>query len=187
MGLGNLALRLLAGLGVFCCVLIGGKASNTAWTIWRAPDQPAPSTVAAAPDNTWVVLQDAVLDCPPPGKTWRLVRAHAREGGDRFLVYLADPARCATTASLDGAFIGKFSRAFLSMRLGVKIPPGADARIFSQVESPRFLWRRLISDLTWFGSSLLVTMLAIRALWRREAAAASSAGATKSGRAAARE
>jgi hypothetical protein len=186
MGFGDVALRLLAGLGVFSCVLIGGKASNTAWTIWRAPDRPAPSTVAAAPDNAWVLLQDAVLDCPAPGKNWRLVPAHAREGGDRFRVYLEDPSRCATTASLDGAFIGKFSRATLRMQ-GVKIPPGADERIFSQLESPPFLWRRLGSDLAWFGASLLVVMLAIRALWRREAAGATTASVTKSGRAVVRE
>jgi hypothetical protein len=172
MGLGNVVLRLLAAAGMFGCVLIGGKACNTSWTIWHTPSRPSPTTVAAAPDKNWVVLQDATLECPPAGQVRRLTRAHG-SSGDRFLVYLEDPVTCPTVTVLDGAFIGKFSRTFLRMRQGVRIPPsGGEERVFSQLESPRFLWRRLGSDLTWFGSFLLLTMLAIRALWRREPAPA---------------
>lgn len=168
MAFGTMALRLVAGLGVAACVVFGGMAANTAWAIWRAPAGPSPSTVAAAPENRWVALEDAVLLCPPPDEPRRLVRARTRDGAIRFLVYLEDPARCADIQRLDGAFIGKFSREFLRARGGLEIPPGKDVRVFSQLEAPRFLRGRLGRQLRWFGVSLLIAVLAIRAVWRRE-------------------
>jgi hypothetical protein len=168
MAFGTMALRLVAGLGVAACVVFGGMAASTGLAIWRAPAGPAPSTVAAAPENRWVLLEDAVLVCPPPDRPRRLIRAHDREGTTRFLVYLEDPKRCPEVQRLDGAFIGKFSREFLRARAGLQIPPGQDERVFSQLEAPRFLRGRLGRQLQWFGVSLLIAVLAIRAVWRRE-------------------
>jgi len=78
---------------------------------------------------------------------------------------------------------------FLAVRQDFALPPGEDVAVFSQFEAPAYLRRALGWRLTWFGLSLLVTVLAMSALWASEPQPRSSVQRrpTKSGRVPARD
>jgi len=183
MGINRLVLRLLAALGMSVCILTGWFAARAARALFDSPEAPISTTVAAAPDNRWVVLQDAVLDCSTRQIRERatLVLANDRSGAHPFVAQLAGTRACdgAAARSIDGAFIGTFTRVFLRERQNFDLPPGDELRVFSQYRAPRFLRRALAWRVTWFGMSLLLTTLAIWALWTSDA----PPGVTKSGRA----
>jgi hypothetical protein len=178
MGIGTMTLRLVVAVGLFFCVITAGFAWYSGRALWLSPSSPKRTTVADAPDRRWVVLEDAVLDCATERVTQRsglhaaytLVRASDRSGGRTFVAQLAGADSCEAAAEkpLDGAFIGRFSRMFLAVRQDFALPPGEDVTVFSQFEAPRFLRRALGWRLTWFGLSLLVTVLAMSALWAAE-------------------
>ncbi len=186
MGINGLVLRLLVALGLFVCILTGWYAARAARALMDSPARPISTTVAAAPDNQWVVLEDAVLDCATRQVRQRgtLVLANDRSGAHPFVAQLVGTKACESPAAkaIDGAFIGPFTRVFLRERQNFDLPPGDDLRVFSQYQAPRFLRRALGWRLTWFGMSLLLTVLAIWALWTSEASRAAPAPMTKSGR-----
>ncbi len=183
MGINRLVLRLLAALGMSVCILTGWFAARAARALFDSPEAPISTTVAAAPDNRWVVLQDAVLDCSTRQIRERatMVLANDRSGARPFVAQLAGTRACdgAAARPIDGAFIGTFTRVFLRERQNFDLPPGDELRVFSQYRAPRFLRRALAWRVTWFGMSLLLTTLAIWALWTSDA----PPGVTKSGRA----
>ncbi len=191
MGLNRLVLQLLVALGISVCILTGWVAVRAARALRDSPEAPLPSTVAAAPDNRWVVLQDAVLDCSTRQIRQRatLVLANDPTGAHPFVAQLAGTRACqgANPRPIDGAFIGLFTRVFLRERQNFELPPGADLRVFSQYRAPRFLRRALGWRVTWFAMSLLLTTLAIWALWTADAARPASGVVTKSGRAPSRD
>lgn len=175
MGFNRLVLRLLVALGIFVCILTGWYAARAARALIDSPRSPASSTVADAPDNRWIVLEDAVLDCSTRQIRQRatLVLANDRSGTHPFVAQLFGTKACDHPAAhpIDGAFIGPFTRVFLRERQDFDLPPGGDLRVFSQYQAPRFLKRALEWRLIWFGMSLLLTVLAIWALWTSEAPA----------------
>ena len=187
MGINRLLLRLLVALGIFVCILTGWFATRAARTLMDSPASPSPSTVAAAPDNRWVVLEDAVLDCSTRQVRQRatLVLANDHTGGHPFVAQLVGTRACEGSGGrpMDGAFIGPFTRVFLRERQDFDLPPGDDLRVFSQYQAPRFLRRALAWRLTWFGMSLLLTVLAMWALWSSDEQATAPSPVTKSGRA----
>ncbi len=186
MGINRLVLQLLVALGLFVCILTGWFAAHAAQTLVDAPRAPLSTTVAAAPDNRWVVLQDAVLDCSTQQIRQRatLVLANDPSGAHPFVAQLVGTKSCAGASGhpIDGAFIGPFTRVFLRERQQLELPPGGDLRVFSQYQAPRFLRRALVWRLTWFGMSLLLTTLAIWAVWTSDSSRAAPV-VTKSGRA----
>ncbi len=187
MGFNRLVLRLLVALGISVCILTGWFAARAARALLDSPDAPLTTTVAAAPDDRWVVLQDAVLDCSTRQTRQRatLVLANDGTGAHPFVAQLVGTKACegARTRSIDGAFIGPFTRVFLRERQNFDLPPGDDLRVFSQYRAPRFLRRALAWRVAWFGMSLLLTTLAIWALWTADALRPAASGVTKSGRA----
>jgi hypothetical protein len=187
MGINRLVLRLLVALGIFVCILTGWFAAHAARALIESPKSPVSTTVAAAPDNRWVVLQDAVLDCTTRQIRQRatLVLANDRTGTHPFVAQLVGTKACEGPSSrpIDGAFIGPFTRVFLRERQNFDLPPGGDLRVFSQYQAPRFLRRALAWRLTWFGMSLLLTTLAIWAVWTPEPSGPARLAMTKSGRA----
>lgn len=193
MGMGSMTLRLVVAVGLFFCVITAGFAWYSGRALWLSPAAPEHTTVAAAPANRWVVLDDAVLDCSSEKvrPRYSLVRANDRSGLHPFVAQLSGRNPCAQASAkpLDGAFIGRFSRMFLAVRQDFALPPGEDVAVFSQFESPAYLKRALGWRLTWFGLSLLVTVLAMSALWASEPQPRSSVQRrlTKSGRVAARD
>lgn len=198
MGMGTMTLRLVVAVGLFFCVITAGFTWYSARALWLSPPAPRHTTVADAPEQRWVVLDDAVLDCATERVTRRaglhtaytLVRASDRAGTHGFVAQLAGADACARAATrpLDGAFIGRFSRTFLATRQEFDLPPGEDVAVFSQFEAPRYLRRALGWRLTWFGLSLLVTVLAVHAVWSAEPkASAVPRRPTKSGRVPARD
>jgi hypothetical protein len=172
MGMGTMTLRLVVAVGLFFCVITAGFTWYSGRALWLAPSAPARTTVAAAPQNRWIVLEDAVLDCSRQKvyARYTLVRASDRSGAHPFVAQLAGTDACAGSRErpLDGAFIGRFSRMFLAVRQDFALPPGEDVVVFSQFEAPPYLRRALGWRLTWFGLSLLVTLLAMSALWSAE-------------------
>jgi hypothetical protein len=90
-----------------------------------------------------------------------------RAGQHPFVAQLTGRDSCARESQkpLEGAFIGSFSRDFLRERQRLDLPPGDDLRVFSQSQAPRYLRRSLGWRITWFGLSVLLTALAVRALW----------------------
>ncbi len=196
--MGTMTLRLVVAVGLFFCVITAGFTWYSGRALWNAPASPRKTNVADAPDNRWVVLEDAVLDCstersrPRNGlhSAYTLVRATDRAGAHAYVAQLAGESSCSAAARkpLDGAFIGRFSRMFLAVRQNFALPPGEDMAVFSQFEAPRYLKRALGWRLTWFGLSLLVTVLAVSALWAAEPQQrAVQPRATKSGRVPARD
>lgn len=187
MGINQLVLRLLVALGIFVCILTGWFAAHAAGALVDSPDRPITTTVAAAPDNRWTILEDAVLDCSTRQVRQRatLVLANDRSGAHPFVAQLVGTRACDGAGSrlIEGAFIGPFTRVFLRERQNFDLPPGGDLRVFSQYQAPRFLRRALGWRLTWFGMSLLLTTLAIWSLWTSEASRSPEILATKSGRA----
>jgi hypothetical protein len=190
MGINRLVLQLLVALGLFVCILTGWYAARAARALMDSPDHAVSSTVAAAPDNQWVILQDVVLDCSTRQIRDRstLVLANDGSGAHPFVAQLVGTRACkaGTRRSIEGAFIGPFTRVFLRQRHDFDLPPGDDLRVFSQYQAPRFLRRALAWRLTWFGMSLLLTVLALWALWTSETSRLAPSAATKSGRAAGR-
>ncbi len=172
MGMGTMTLRLLVAVGIFFSVITAGFAWYSARALWLSPSAPQHATVADAPANRWVVLDDAVLDCRSEKvrPRYTLVRASDRSGAHPFVAQLSGRNTCAEASAhpLDGAFIGRFSRMFLAVRQDFSLPPGEDVAVFSQFEAPPYLRRALLWRLTWFGLSLLVTVLAVSALWASE-------------------
>lgn len=187
MGINGLVLRLLVALGISVCILTGWFAAHAARALLDAPETAEATTVAAAPDHRWVILEDAVLDCSTRQIRQRatLVLANDRAGTHPFVAQLVGTRACenAGRAPIDGAFIGPFTRVFLRERQNFALPPGGDLRVFSQYQAPRFLRRALAWRLTWFGMSLLLTTLAIWAVWSSETTRAARPSMTKSGRA----
>ena len=169
--MGRMGLRLLVALGLVLCILTGWKAALAVLALLRAPSAPLRTTVASAPDHRWVVLTDAVLDCATQQVRERtaLVLADDPTGQHLFVAQLARPDACAADARLDGAFVGRFTRDFLRERQKLPLDPGPDLRVFSQSQAPRFLRRSIGWWITWFGVSVLVTVLGVRALWAPEA------------------
>ncbi len=172
MGMGTMTLRLVVAVGLFFCVITAGFAWYSGRALWLSPSAPERTTVAAAPANRWVHLEDAVLDCSSEKVRPRypLVRANDRAGLHPFVAQLSGRIPCAEASAgpLEGAFIGRFSRMFLAVRQDFSLPPGEDVAVFSQFEAPPYLRRALLWRLTWFGLSLLVTVLAVSALWASE-------------------
>ncbi len=168
MGFSRLVIRALVALGILICILSGSSAAVYGWALLRSPDAPLPSTVAAAPQHRWVSLEDAVLDCSTQrtrrGST--LVLAHDRSGAHPFLAQLAGRRACEGSGPgpVDGAFVGPYARVFRWDRKAFDLPGGRDLSVFSQLRAPRFLRRALFRWLAWFGPSLLLTILATRAL-----------------------
>ncbi len=187
MGINRLLLQLLVALGLFVCILTGWYATRAARALMDSPARPLETTVAAAPDSRWVILQDAVLDCSTRQIRNRatLVLANDGTGTHPFVAQLVGPRACEAGARtpIDGAFIGPYTRVFLRERQNFDLPPGGDLRVFSQYQAPRFLRRALAWRLTWFGMSLLLTVLALWALWNAEPTRRVPSTATKSGRA----
>ena len=188
MGINRLVLQLLVALGLFVCILTGWFAAQAARTLLDSAKAPITTTVAAAPDNRWVILQDAVLDCSTRQIRQRntLVLANDHGGAHPFVAQLAGTRACepgARPRPIDGAFIGFFTRVFLRERQSFDLPPGGDLRVFSQHQAPRFLRRALGWRLTWFAMSLLLTTLAIWAVWTSDAPQPATFPTTKSGRA----
>ncbi len=184
-GIGGTGLRLLVGLGLVCCVVTGWFAARAALALLRAPEAPLRTTVAEAPDQRWVELADAQLDCSTQQvrQQFALVLGDDRAGRHPFVAQLEEPDGCAAASRrpLDGAFVGSFSRDFLRERQGLPLPPGDALRVFSQSQSPRLLRHALGWRATWLGLSLLLTILAVRTLWRPQPAPARGR-AQKSGR-----
>jgi DNA gyrase/topoisomerase IV subunit B len=180
-----MGLRLLVALGLFLCILTGWFTAHSTLALLRAPAAPLRTTVADAPDQRWVELEDAALDCSTQQVRQRtvLVVGGDRAGGHPFVAQLAGRDGCAQAGlrPLDGAFIGSFSRDFLRQRQSLRLPPGEDLRVFSQSQAPRFLRRSLGWRIAWFALSLLLTGLAARALWTGQPVLESSP-AKKSGR-----
>ncbi len=167
LGMGRMGLRLLVALGLVLCILTGWKAALGTLVLLRSPDAPLLTTVAGAPEHRWVVLTDAVLDCSTQQVRERtaLVLADDASGEHLFVAQLASPDGCAPARRLDGVFVGRFSREFLRERQKLDLPPGPALRVFSQSQAPRFLRRALGWWITWFGLSVLLTVLGVRALW----------------------
>ena len=170
--MGRTLYRLLATVGLVICIVWGWSAAQAGAVLLRSPGAPLPTTVAAAPDQRWVVLDDAVVDCRPRAENQRVtfVLANDRSGANPFLAQLvgAGPCHPSPGERLDGVFVGRFTRDFLRERQRLDLPPGDDLRVFSQAQAPRHLWRSLGRRLTWFGLGLLLLLLAIRGLWRTE-------------------
>ena len=165
--MGRMGLRLLVALGVFICILTGSFTAHAARALLRSPDEPVATTVADAPENRWVMLEDAVLDCSHKRVQQRtmLVLANDRSGSHPFVAHVSGvDCEAASRRPLDGAFIGPFTRVFLRARQNLDLPPGPDLQVFSQFQSPRYLKRALGWRVTWFGLSLLLTALAVWAL-----------------------
>jgi hypothetical protein len=184
-GVGGMGLRLVVALGLFSCILTGWFAGHSTLALLRAPDAPLQTAVADAPDQRWVELADARLDCTTQQVRERtsLVLGDDLAGQHPFVAQLSDRDGClkASRRPLDGAFVGSFSRDFLRERQGLPLPPGDALRVFSQSQSPRLLRRALGWRFTWFGLSVLLTILAVRALGSSQLEA-SRADAEKSGR-----
>jgi hypothetical protein len=167
MGMGRMGLRLLVALGLVLCILTGWKAALGTLALLRSRDAPLPTTVARAPEHRWVVLTDAVLDCATQQVRQRtaLVLADDASGEHLFVAQLASPDGCAVTRRLDGVFVERYSRDYLRERQKLDLPPGPALRVFSQSQAPRFLRRALGWQITWFGLSVLLTVLGVRAVW----------------------
>jgi len=168
--MGRMGFRLLVALGLVLCILTGWKTALGVLGLLRAPNAPLRTTVASAPDHRWVVLTDAVLDCATQQVRQRtaLVLADDATGQHLFVAQLARPDACASTTRLEGAFVGRFSRDFLRERQKISLDPGPDLRVFSQSQAPRYLRRAIGWWITWFGMSVLITVLGVRALWAPE-------------------
>jgi hypothetical protein len=165
----KLVLRLLAAIGLVVTILTGSVVAHLSLRLAVAPSRPVPTTVAAAPDEQWVVLDGVRLDCST--QTVRhgagFVMATDGAGQHPFVAELAGTDRCKEVARLDGAFLGRFSRTFLRERQGIAIPPGKKLRVFSEGQSPPHLWHALGGWLPWLGGGLLLVLLGVRGLWRQ--------------------
>jgi hypothetical protein len=191
MGINRLVLRLLVALGISVCILTGWLAAEDARTVLGAPDAPLATTVAGAPENRWVMLQDAVFDCSTRRARLRstLLLANDRTGTHPFLARLAGTRACDTLGSrpVDGVFLGAATRPAQRERQLFELPSGSHARLFSQLRAPRFVRRALPWEFTWFGLSLLLTVLAVWSLWTSEPPRPAAFAVTKSGRAPGRD
>jgi hypothetical protein len=160
--------RVLATAGLVVTILTGSVAAHIAFRLAVASRAPAPSTVASAPDEQWVVIDGIRLDCAT--QTVRhgapFVMATDADGLHPFVAELASADRCQDVTRLDGAFLGRFSRAFLRERQRLDLPPGKKLRVFSERQAPRFLWRALGEWLPWLGAGLLLLFLGVRGVWR---------------------
>ena len=163
-----MGLRVLAAFGLVLTILTGSVVAHLVFRLAVAPDRPTPSSVAAAPDEQWVVLEGVRLDCST--QTVRhgsgFVMATDADGHHPFVAELAGTDRCKEVARLDGAFLGRFSRAFLRERQRLDLPPGRKLRVFSEGQSPPHLWRALRGWLPWLGAGILLVLLGVRGLWR---------------------
>jgi hypothetical protein len=164
--------RLVATAGLVLTILTGSVAAHHAFLLALAPAAPALSTVVLARDEHWVVLDGIRLDCAT--QTVRrgdaFVMASDAAGQHPFLVELAGTERCKEAGTnltrLDGAFLGRFSRAFLRERQRLELPPGKKLRVFSERQAPLYLWRSLGAWLPWLAAGLLLLFVGIRGVWK---------------------
>ncbi|HET6412081.1 MAG TPA: hypothetical protein VFG53_08475 [Anaeromyxobacter sp.] len=186
--MGSAGLRLLVALGISVCILSAWKATSAARDLLSTPDEPVTTAVAGAPERRWVKLEDAVLDCSSRQvrQLETLVLANDRSGTRPFVVELVGSGThvCERRArgTLEGAFVGPSSVVFRHER-DVFLPSGSNLPVFSERKAPRFLRRALEWRLAWFVMSLLLTTLAIWAVWTSEASAPARPAPPKSGRA----
>ncbi len=159
---------------------MGGAVGTlaTGWTAARAamglaraaPPRPVP--LASAPDERYVRLEGAVLDCETravrDGDTYVLGADPA--GAHPFLAHLVGELRCKDIV-LEGSFLpGRFTRAFIRERMRVTLPDGEDVRVFEEAPSPR--WQRAVLTRTvpWLAlaaAALVVGLRGLRGLRRR--------------------
>ncbi len=160
--------RALATLGLVVTILTGSVAAHAAFRLATAPAAPVRASAATAPDERWVVLDGVRLDCTTltvqRGDTF--VMATDADGTHPFIAELAGVDRCAGVSRLDGAFLGRFSRAFLRERQQLRLPPGKKLRVFSERQAPRYLWRTLTEWLPWLGAGLVLLLVGMRWTWR---------------------
>lgn len=161
--------RALATCGLVVTILAGSVAAHSAYRLALASDTPAPAAVATAPDERWVTLEGVRLDCTTltVRRGDAFVMATDAEGKHPFIAELAGSDRCAEVTRLDGAFLGRFSRAFLRERQQLKLPPGKKLRVFSERQAPHYLWRTLADWLPWVGAGLLLLVLGVRWTWQK--------------------
>lgn len=171
--MGKLGSLLFVGLGLLVTVVAGQAAWQVGSSLRGLGDAPAAATVANAPPNTWLRLEDAAVRC----ETRRSVAnatyfdATSRDGKETFLFQGLGEVSC-ESAKLEGGFLpGRYTGEWVQTKLKVEPPPGSDFRIFSQMLTPEFLRKALYTSLPMLALGLLMTFVAFRT-YRRALAAA---------------
>lgn len=171
--MGKVASGLLVFVGVLWTVGIGWVAANTAVAYWRMGESPQVVSVADAPEIRWVRLEGARLRCETrtPHKEFTYYFAEDGAGQHPFVVQFSGDVPC-EQAVLEGGFVpGRFTRAFLEERYGVKFPGEGDVRLFTQALAKPFLRKLLLQTLALLLPGVLSLLVGLRAMKRARAPA----------------
>ncbi|MFO0581185.1 MAG: hypothetical protein U0229_02840 [Anaeromyxobacter sp.] len=135
---GGLILLALGGL-------VASLAGQTTWSTWQNLSAgPVSATVASAPAEQWITLEDAAVRCDTRRTAGRsaFYEASPKAGGEVFLVQVADDQPCEGLVLQGGFGRDRLSAESIRSRLGVEPPRQGDARVFN-VLGPDFMKRAL--------------------------------------------
>jgi hypothetical protein len=166
--MGKVASGILVFVGVLWTVGIGWVAGNTAVAWFRMGAEPEVATPADAPDIRWVRLEGARLRCETRTvhREFTYFLAEGAGGANPFVVQFAGDVPC-EGAVIEGGFVpGRFTRAFLQERYGVKFPGEGDVRLFTQALSKPFLQKLLLQTLALLIPGVFALFIGIRAMRR---------------------
>ncbi len=143
-------------------------AVNSGKAYFRAGSAPVPTSVAGAPDERWIRLEDARLRCETRSvqKRFTYFLAEPTQGGAPFVVQLSGDVPC-EGARLEGGFVpGSYTRAWFKENLGLDVPGEGDLRLFSQALSPGYLRGIFAVSVALLVAGLAVLAVGIRKLRR---------------------
>jgi hypothetical protein len=166
--MGKVASGLLVFVGVLWMVGIGWVAANTAVAYGRTGDAPDVVAVADAPEIRWIRLEGAKVRCDTRTVHDQFTYFFAEDGrgGNPFVVQLTGDVPC-EGAVLEGGFVpGRFTRAFLAERYGVKFPGEGEVRLFTQALAKPFLRKLLLQTLALLLPGALALFIGVRAARR---------------------
>ncbi len=161
--------RFFVVAGAIGTLASGWVAAGAAAALVRRPGPPPRTALAEAPDQTYLRLDGAVLDCDTralrDGTT--LVLGADATGGHPFVAHLVGEVRCKDIV-LEGSFRpGKFTRSYFREQHRFSLPDGEDVRLFTEAPSPRYQRDLLVRTVPWLGFAVLLLVTGILGLRAR--------------------
>ncbi len=144
----------------------GWVAGGAAAALVRHPAPPPRVALSRAPAESYLRLDDAVLDCDTravrDGST--LVLGADPSRAHPFVAQLVGEVRCKDIV-LEGSFRpGHFTRAYFQQRHRLPLPDGEDVRLFTEAPSPRYQKDRLTRTVPRLALAVLILALGIRGI-----------------------
>jgi len=182
---------LLYGSVLGAGLLLAVSVASNGWGLYQlyraAPAAPAQVAARDAQDGQWVKLTDLKVRCETRveqrGSTFFL----ATDAGETpIALHLLGAVPCEAVTAEGGFLPGRYSRAWLEEKLGVRFPgveaEGPDVRVFSRTLAPEFQRRALLRLLPMLGLGVLMTFVGARGLYRAVRARGSGRGGARTAR-----